>query len=161
MTSRSGFIAAPTVATAAAFLLLTGCRPSGFQYVEGVITLDGVPVEGASVTFRPREKAGMMAAGMSDASGRYRLNPLRGKDGAGALVGEYDVSIIKTREPNNGGPSGSPEGRIEYVTPPGYADTATSGLTATIKPGRNTGESVSFDLKGTLQKMWFLGRICG
>jgi hypothetical protein len=152
MNSRNGFIAPWALATAATALILIGCRPSEFQYVEGVITLDGVPVEAATVTFRPREKGGMMAAGMSDASGRYRLNPLRGKDGAGALVGEYDVSIIKTREPNNGGPSVSPEGRIEYVTPPGYADTATSGLTATITPGRNTGASVSFDLTSTFRK---------
>lgn len=152
MNSRNGFIAPWALATAATALILIGCQRSEFQYVEGVITLDGVPVEGASVTFRPREKGGMMAAGMSDAGGRYRLNPLRGKDGAGALVGEYDVSILKTREPNNGGPSGSPEGRIEYVTPPGYSDTATSGLTATIKRGRNTGASVSFDLKGTFRK---------
>jgi hypothetical protein len=152
MNSRSGFIAAQCLATAATALFLIGCRPSEFQYVEGVITLDGVPVEGASVTFRPREKGGMMAAGMTDASGRYRLNPLRGKEGAGALVGEYDVSIIKTREPEDGVARGSPEGRIEYVTPPGYADTATSGLTVTIKPGRNTGGSVSFDLKGTFGK---------
>jgi hypothetical protein len=152
MNSRNGFIAPWALATAATTLFMIGCRPSEFQYVEGVITLDGVPVEGASVTFRPREKGGMMAAGMSDASGRYRLNPLRGKDGVGVLVGEYDVSIIKTREPNNGGPSVSPEGRIEYVTPPGYADTATSGLTATITPGRNTGASVSFDLTSTFRK---------
>ena len=152
MNSRRGFIAPRALATAATALFLIGCRPSEFQYVEGVITLDGVPVEGASVTFRPREKGGMMAAGISDASGRYRLNPLRGKKGAGVLVGEYDVSIIKTQEPDDDVARGSREGPIEYVTPPGYADTATSGLTATIKPGRNTGESVSFDLKGTFGK---------
>ena len=151
MNSGIGFITAQGLAAAIA-LFLIGCRPSEFQYVEGVITLDGVPVEAATITYRPREKGGMMAAGMSDASGRYRLNPLRGKDGAGALVGEYDVSIIKTREPVDSDTSGSSPGRIEYVTPPGYADTATSGLTATIKPGRNTGESVSFDLKGTFRK---------
>ena len=63
-----------------------------------------------------------------------------------------DVSIIKTQEPDDDVARGSREGPIEYVTPPGYADTATSGLTATIKPGRNTGESVSFDLKGTFGK---------
>jgi len=152
MNSRDSFMTAQFLATAATALILIGCRPSEFQYVEGVITLDGVPVEGASVTFRPREEGGMMAAGISDASGRYRLNPLRGRDGAGALVGEYDVSIIKTREPSNGVARGTREDRIEYVTPPGYADKATSGLTATIKPGRNTGESVSFDLKGNFRK---------
>ena len=152
MNSPVGFITVRGLATAATALFLIGCRPSEFQYVEGVITLDGVPVEGASVTFRPREKGGMMAAGMSDAGGRYRLNPLRGKEGAGVLAGEYDVSIIKTQEPDDGVARGSREGRIEYVTPPGYADTATSGLTATIKPGRNTGASVSFDLKGTFRK---------
>lgn len=151
MNSHRGAIAAPVV-TAAAFLLLAGCRPSEFQYVEGVITLDGVPVEAATVTFRPREQRGMMAAGVTDSSGRYRLNPLRGKDGAGALVGEYDVAVFKAREPGGEGTFLVREGGIEYVTPPGYADTATSGLTATIKSGRNTGESVSFDLKRTFRK---------
>lgn len=151
MNSGIGFITAQGLAAAIA-LFLIGCRPSEFQYVEGVITLDGVPVEAATVTFRPREKGGMMAAGISDVSGRYRLNPLRGKEGAGALVGEYDVSIIKTREPEDGDTSGTRTGRIEYVTPPDYSDSATSGLTATIKPGRNTGASVSFDLKGTFRK---------
>ena len=152
MNSRNGFIAPWALATAATVLFLIGCQRSEFQYVEGVITLDGVPVEGASVTFRPREKGGMMAAGVSDASGRYRLNPLRGKDGAGALVGEYDVAVFKAREPGDGNTVLVREGPIEYVTPPGYSDTATSGLTATIKPGRNTGASVSFDLKGTFRK---------
>lgn len=152
MNSRIGFIAPWALATAATASLLIGCQPSEFQYVEGVITLDGVPVEGATVAFRPRNKGGMTAAGMSDANGRYRLNPLRGKDGAGAMVGEYDVSVIKTREPGDGGTFLVREGAIEYVTPPGYADVATSGLTATIKPGRNTGENVSFDLKSDFRR---------
>lgn len=152
MNSRIGFIAqwAPAMAVTASVVI--GCQRSEFQYVEGVITLDGVPVDGASVAFRPRAKGGMMAAGMTDANGRYRLNPLRGKDGTGALAGEYDVSIIKTKEPGEPGVSASREGRLEYVTPPGYADAATSGLTATIKPGRNTGESVSFDLKSSFRR---------
>lgn len=152
MRSRSQAIVARILAVAVAVVLLTGCRPSEFQYVEGVITLDGVPVAGATVTFRPRKKGGMTAAGMSDATGRYRLNPLRGKDGAGAMVGEYDVSVMKTREPGDGGTFLVREGAIEYVTPPGYADVVTSGLTATIKPGRNTGESVSFDLKSNFRR---------
>jgi hypothetical protein len=44
MNSRNGFIAPWALATAATVLFLIGCQRSEFQYVEGVITLDGVPV---------------------------------------------------------------------------------------------------------------------
>lgn len=128
-------------------VLVVGCRPSPFQYVEGLVTLDGVPVEGATVTFRPQEKGGMMAAGITDAKGLYRLNPLQGKRGAGAMVGEFDVTIIKARDPGEGGRLEDLTGKVEYLTPPAYADLAKSGLKATIKPGRNTGPDVSFELK--------------
>ena len=135
------------IVLAGVFVLAVGCQRSDFQYVEGLVTLDSVPVEGATVTFRPTAKGGMMAAGVTDAKGLYRLNPLRGRTGAGAWVGDFDVTIIKARDPGEGGRREDLTGRVEYITPPGYADAAISGLKATIKPGRNTGESVSFDLK--------------
>jgi hypothetical protein len=134
------------------FGLAVGCKPSPFQYVEGLVTLDGVPVEGATVTFRPQEKGGMMAAGITDAQGIYRLNPLQGKRGAGAMVGDFDVTIIKARDPGEGGRREDLTGKVEYITPPAYADAAMSGLKATIKPGRNTGPDVSFELKSDFKK---------
>ena len=130
-----------------ALVVLLGCKPSPFQYVEGLVTLDGVPVEGATVTFRPKEKGGMMAAGITDAKGLYRLNPLRGKRGVGAMVGDFDVTVIKARDTGEGGRFEDLTGKVEYITPPAYADVALSGLKATIKPGRNVGPDVSFELK--------------
>ena len=147
-----GSVACAAALLAAAFLPAVGCRPSPFQYVEGVVTLDGTPVEGATVTFRPKEKGGMMAAGITDANGVYRLNPLQGKRGAGAMVGDFDVAIMKARDPGEGGTREQLTGKVERITPPAYADIATSGLKATIKPGRNTGPDVSFELKSDYKK---------
>lgn len=140
-----------------------GCsRGPAVQYVEGVVTLDGEPVEGAIVTFTPSGD-GLGAAGTTDASGVYRLNPLTGRAGGGTVMGEYLVAVRKW-EYQDPGPAPDPSdlkayaiwqekslkaARREpvYVTPQPYGDAATSGLKATVKKGRNTGGAVSFDLK--------------
>lgn len=59
--------------------------------VTGTVTLDGLPVEGASVSFFPEE--GRSSTASSDAQGRYDLvfvNNVRG-----AAVGDHVVSISK------------------------------------------------------------------
>ena len=140
-----------------------GCsRGPAIQYVEGLITLDGKPVEGAIVTYTP-SGAGLGAAGTTDASGVYRLNPLTGRAGGGTLVGEYLVAVRKW-EYQDPGPAPDPSDQKAYaiwqekslkaarqepvyVTPQPYGDAATSGLKATVKKGRNTGAAFSFDLK--------------
>src|SRR5262245_32233134 len=55
---------------AAATLLFTsaGCGPS-MSKVECKVTLDGQPVEGATVTFNPVEKGGLAASGFTDSNG--------------------------------------------------------------------------------------------
>lgn len=148
-----------TVSMAAAL----GCsRGPAIQYVEGLVTLDGQPVEGAIVSFTP-SGPGLRAAGTTDTSGVYRLNPLTGRAGGGTLVGDYLVAVRKW-DYQDPGPAPDPSDQKAYaawqgkslsaanseptyVTPKAYGDNATSGLKASVKKGRNSGEAFRFDLK--------------
>lgn len=137
----------------------TGCGgPKGpkVEYVEGVVTLDGKPLEGASVGYSPVSPGqGLPAGGMTDASGRYRLTAARGgKPSGGTAVGDYGVMITKQEiippdEPVPPPPPGGPPPdtvRIRSVIPEAYGEMATSGLRVTVKPGRNTSPEFSFQL---------------
>ena len=70
-------------------LILSGCgesaKPSRGVPVSGTITMDGVPLEGASVTFMNDSFVGY---GTTDSSGKYRLVQ-------GALAGTNKVTISK------------------------------------------------------------------
>lgn len=85
---------------AAAFLLLPiiGCGNSnrGPRTVpaSGILTLDGVPVEGAAVAFVQQDQGKHFAQGYTDAEGKFSLNAFEYK--TGAVPGEYMVSIQKT-----------------------------------------------------------------
>lgn len=152
MFARISVIAVCAAGCVLAILLVAGgCSRSPLQFVEGVVTLDGELLEGATVTFRPAAEGGMTAAGITDANGRYRLNPLRGTDGTGSLAGDYGVTVVKLRLPAGEEVSDElsvrvPRGKVEYLTPQRYADIATSGLKATIGAGKNTGPDFRFDL---------------
>ena len=118
--------------------------------VEGVVVLDGKPVEGATVFFSPAagggaDDPGLPAAGRTAADGGFRLNAGGGATpGAGTKVGEYVVTVIK-QEPDPVPPPGftasSPtvkEIEVRDLLPAVYKLGATSPLRATVKPGRNT-----------------------
>jgi hypothetical protein len=60
--------------------------------IKGKVTLDGQPVEGASVQFVPIGE-GQPAFGTTDASGVFTLSTF--KQGDGALKGEYKVTVSK------------------------------------------------------------------
>jgi hypothetical protein len=80
--------------------VIGGCRRSGpvVEMVEGVVALDGDPIEGVTVTFKPVSGTGLMAFGMTRADGRFTLNATRGgKAGAGTAVGDYAVTFTKTK----------------------------------------------------------------
>jgi len=83
-----------------AFLLTAaGCGrgPGSPVKVEGVVTLDGKPLPGATVTFAPVE-GGRPASGRTDADGSFRLTTFRSDDGA--LPGEYKVIVLVGEEPD-------------------------------------------------------------
>ncbi len=78
----------------------TGCGGAKFAPVEGVITLDGQPLEDATVTFTPMGSVGneiQQSFGRTDASGKYSLELLSGKQ-SGALIGNHNVGIAKNIE---------------------------------------------------------------
>jgi hypothetical protein len=63
--------------------------------VRGVVTLDGKPVEGATVHFyaEGEDREGRLAYGSTDAEGVFRLSTLGREDGA--LPRAYKVVVIK------------------------------------------------------------------
>jgi hypothetical protein len=82
--------------------------------VSGTVTLDGKPVEGATVTFHAvgNDKEGKPATGETDKTGTFRL---RTGTADGARPGEYKVVILKNvlADPNLKMPDfpDTPEGR--------------------------------------------------
>ena len=136
-------------------LLLTlaaaGCGggPKGIptNYVEGIVTLDGSPVEGALVTFIPAAADGKTATGYADNTGKYTLTSDGGVPQKGALEGEYKVTVVK-KSVDKTEPRPKPSGRETspppakkntqtYITPKVYSDVKQTPLTATVKKGKN------------------------
>ncbi len=107
-----------------AVLFAPGCgrddRPP-LGRVQGVVTLDGEPLEGALVVFEPIEPA-RPSRGVTDAAGRYTLVYLR--DIEGAVIGEHEVKIGTATE----------ESPVERL--PAHYHHATT-LTAEVSRGRN------------------------
>jgi hypothetical protein len=118
--------------------------------VEGVVVLDGKPVEGATVFFSPSPTAsdaaaGLPAAGRTAADGGFRLNAGGGATpGAGTKVGNYIVTVIKQESDSmpppdlNAPPPDFKEIQVRDLLPTIYKLATTSPLRATVKPGKNT-----------------------
>lgn len=104
--------------------------------VHGVVTLDGEPLSGATVTFRLQDGAGRSASGLTDDAGKYRLKYLPGH--AGAIPGEYFVSVRKVVVADTGekDSQGFPVRDVQEVIPQRYA-TAAGQLTASVSQGDN------------------------
>lgn len=147
--------------------LLVGCGSSDpdVNYVEGVVTMGGNPVADATVIFSPVEgSGGRPATGKTDAAGVYKLTDLQASTvNSGAAIGEYQVSINKSSGDQIGAGLGEGGDTIDdsaedqgagiapdkvigmkSLVPDKYTRPDTSGLTATVKAGRN--EGVNFDL---------------
>jgi len=73
------------------FLCTAGCVNVNLSTVEGVVTLDGAPLPGATVSFMPVGE-GRAAAGMTDSNGYFQLTTFRTDDGA--LAGDYRVIVV-------------------------------------------------------------------
>ena len=144
---------------------LLGCGESGgpaVEYVEGVVTLDGAPIEGVTVGFSPAKPGiGTPAVGTTDASGVFKLTAMPvGKVGGGTAVGDYQVTfskvktsgqseVTKSTDPNYGKSDQTKRPqptKIEYIVPQKYENAATSGFTATVAKGTNKGDKFKFDL---------------
>ncbi len=112
--------------------------------VTGKVTLDGTPVEGATVTFRPTGGDQKGAFGRTDAEGNYTLSTSAAT--VGVAPGNYQVTVTKMEVAQSTGPQ---EGDPDYTgapapTPPPksllpekYSKANTSGLEATVTEGEN------------------------
>jgi len=128
---------------ALALMLTAGCRRGpAVVFVEGVVRLDGQPLEAASVAFTPVEAKGELpATGFTDATGRFVLSARGAGLGRGTTVGDYIVIVKKEVVPPGQEEALSPI--VELHTPVQYLQKETSPLRATVKQGRNRFE---FDL---------------
>ena len=139
-----------------ALILTTGCGSGKLAtvVVTGTVTLNGVPLDDATVNFSPKvEGQGHPAFAVTDANGNYRLQTILGNPGAGTTPGEYLVSFIATDKRQGGaqGPSAEsvdnsrpvfiPRSRI----PDRYENSATSGHSAVVEARGNN--VFNFDLK--------------
>lgn len=148
-------VCAAVLATAA------GCGKKGRKLdlvpVTGKITLEGQPVEGATVTFSPKGK-GNAAAAITGKDGTYRLKTF---DQEGAEPGSYDVSVTKIdvqttavgatsvedyqAAMTKGGAYVVPKPQSTLLLPAKYASPLSSELKAEVKKGQQN--EFSFDLK--------------
>lgn len=142
-----------------------GCG-SGYNLhpVTGKVTLDGEPLPGATVTFKPLAE-GKPATGMADANGVYTITDMRPDAGPGAEPGEYRVGILwyKSKGPDlsqmtgaspnyDGGLDESKSARTNQGPkadlPAAYLNPDTSGLTVSVKAGAN---NFDIDLKSSFK----------
>lgn len=125
-------------------LLVPGCGPAGPETasVEGTVTLDGKPLEGALVMFTP-VAGGRPAAARTDEAGRYELQYTESRDGA--LLGEHTVSISTYQEGDVS--SGIPN--VPEKVPAKY--NVHSELKKTVEAGNNTFD-FPLDSKGEIVK---------
>jgi hypothetical protein len=126
---------APLVLAAVMLLLpLFGCGQSGPRLVPvtGVVTLDGTPVAGAGVMFKPAGTGNLPpASATTDADGKFSLATL---NKPGAALGDYQVSVVK-QETSGVGEFGAvaPGGpKVKWIVPQKYGMPEKSGLTATV-----------------------------
>ncbi len=113
-------------------LLLPGCgKDSQLQPVEGAVTLDGKPVEGATVSLIPDQ--GLPATGLTDSQGHFTLSTI---GEPGCKPGAYAIIVTKLKpSPDNpsaelGLPSDASQGHNapQHLMPKKYAAVETSGL---------------------------------
>jgi len=136
---RASVFAFATVAT----LIVPGCGRSGPEMaaVFGKVTYNGKPVPMGTISFQPDAPDGRTAVGEIDSDGSYQLqteNP-----GDGAQLGSYHVSISAVDAPVLDYIPAKPVPPKRLV-PEKYEKPETSGLTATVKSGKN---EIPFDLK--------------
>ena len=133
---RYVWIALVMLASATVF----GCSRSGLDLVpvEGVVKFKGAPVAGAGIMFVPAR--GLPAMAITDENGKFELKTA---NQSGALVGEYQVSISKSKTTTIPQNQGFPLYKTESLIPNKYTKSSTSGLTANVVDDDNNFE---FDL---------------
>ena len=91
-----------------ALLFSAGCGGDSPVSVHGTVTLNGTPVEGATVLFLPEGGTGRQATGLTGADGSFELTTFKTNDGA--LRGKYKVAVQY-----NEGAGAPPGGNVKDV----------------------------------------------
>ena len=129
----------------AAISLLGGCQSNELEVarVRGVVTLDGIPLEGGTVLFTPQR--GRSANGTIGADGSFTLTTYG--NGDGAIVGVHQVAVFAgaPRRVDRPIDADVPEQNERLLVPQRYRDPHRSGLTFEVK----SGELNEFELKLT------------
>ena len=139
-------------------LILVGCgsgRPKMVP-VEGLVTLDGEPVENAFVVFQVVEVQGdyrRPSKGMTDAQGRFKVGTFSAEDGL--PIGKYKVGIQKrelvSKLPENYNAEAPQAQPIRYrlLIPMMYENPDESGLTAEVTADGLVPEKFELESGGT------------
>ncbi|MDR3181607.1 MAG: hypothetical protein LBT89_01590 [Planctomycetaceae bacterium] len=152
-------------------LLAAGCNNyglKGLSPVKGTIMSNGTPLEGVIVSCFPvtPTSEARTATARSAADGTFALTTLKPNDGA--FPGEYRVALSKNlasmtfRQVQELGGLGIREPRVDTAdaVPEKYRNAETSGLTLTVKAGRNPVwqidvpeglEEITFDPKSSFE----------
>jgi hypothetical protein len=106
-------------------------KRSKTQAVRGVVFQNGVPLAGAQVTFRPKEKGtGVAADAITEGDGSFTPSTYAAFDGL--VPGEYEVAVTLRR------PMLLPDGKAgPNLLPAKYADAAKSGIAVEIVAGKS------------------------
>jgi hypothetical protein len=129
-------------------LVLTGCggaKIPGLVPAEGVVLLEGQPVDGVSIVFTPAPGSGgdHYATSISQSNGKFVLETVGNR---GALPGKYEVVLSKKTTTSTVSPEETERlanaGRsipadTTYHIPWKYEETRTSGIVIEIGPAGN------------------------
>lgn len=134
-----------TITLVLLLLSVFGCgknKPIRTEAVTGVVTLDGVPVEGANIVFSPKD-GGNPGYGISGPGGAYTLQTLLGASGKGTTTGEYAVSVTKNESVLSGETRTLENGKIMQIMKPKallpevYSSEKSTPITFAVKSGSN------------------------
>lgn len=121
--------------------IFAGCAAKEHAHVTGVVKINGEPVEGAVVTFAPKE-GGRSAFAKTGPDGSYELEYTAGVQGAKIGVNTVNITtyVPPTLDDNNKVVDpGAPE-----KFPPEYNQNP--GITAEVTPGEN---SIDFEVESS------------
>jgi len=120
------------------FIAMSGCNRGSGASVSGTVTLDGNPLDEATITFVPATGGQRQAAWAPVAGGKYAI------DSASDLgTGQFRVEIRAVRTLSDKANSNEPTLMTAKDIVPGKYNTK-SELTAEITPGKNV---VNFELQ--------------
>jgi hypothetical protein len=112
--------------------LSCGCQGRPTK-VEGIVTLDGKPVEGATVTFLPKDGSGRSASGLTGSDGVFHLTTFN--TGDGALPGTYKVTVtIHESVTGSGPPNTSSPDSMKKIMMEGFKKSDTEARGKSKKP---------------------------